>query len=145
MRLKILSVAGYIGMMGGLLGLLATRSLFSASPIVICLQAAALLFFLWARITFGRRSYHVVADPTDGGLVTRGPYRYLRHPIYSMFCLFAWVGIAANWSWISALCGVIILGSAVIRIFCEEPLVAARYAQYAQYKARTWRLIPFVY
>jgi protein-S-isoprenylcysteine O-methyltransferase Ste14 len=27
----------------------------------------------------------------------------------------------------------------------EEPLVAARYPEYAQYKARTWRMIPYVY
>ena len=145
MMLKILSIAGYMVMMSGLLGLLATRSLFSASPIVICLQSLALLLFLWARITFGRRSFHLVADPTDGGLVTSGPYRHVRHPIYSTFCLFTWAGIAAHWSWISALVGGLIFGGAVIRIFCEEQLVGARYAQYAQYKATTWRMIPYVY
>src|SRR5258706_14515506 len=88
--LKILSITGYIGMMGGLLGLLATRSLFSSSPFVISLQLAALGLFLWARVEFGRRSYHVVADPTEGGLVTSGPYRYIRHPVYAPFCLFTW-------------------------------------------------------
>jgi protein-S-isoprenylcysteine O-methyltransferase Ste14 len=47
------------------------------------LQVLALLLFLWARITFGRRSYHVVADPTAGGLVTDGPYRFIRQ-IFSL-------------------------------------------------------------
>ena len=90
--LKTLSIIGYIGMIGGLLGLLATRSLFSPSPLVISVQVLPLLLFLWARVTFGRRSYHVVADPTAGGLVTRGPYRYIRHPIYSAMCLFFLAG-----------------------------------------------------
>jgi len=143
--LKILSITGYIGMIGGLLGLLATRNLFSSSPFVISLQVVALLLFLWARATFGRRSYHVVADPTEGGLVTGGPYRYIRHPIYAAFCLFTWAGVAAHWSWSSGLCGGLILGSAVMRIFCEEALVGARYPEYAQYKVRTWRMIPYVY
>ena len=143
--LKSLSIIGYMGMIGGLLGLLATRNLFSSSPLVISLQVVAVLLFLWARVTFGRRSYHVVADPTEGGIVTGGPYRYIRHPIYAAFCLFTWAGIAAHWSWSSGLCGGLILGSAVMRIFCEEALVQARYPEYARYKATTWRMIPYVY
>ena len=86
---KNLSIVGYFGMIGGLLGLLVMRNLFSSSPLLISLQVIALLLFLWARVAFGRRSYHVVADPTDGGLMTGGPYRYIRHPIYAAMCLFA--------------------------------------------------------
>ena len=143
--LKSLSIIGYIGMIGALLGLLATRALFSSFPLVISVQVLALVLFLWARVTFGRRSYHVVANPTEGGLVTGGPYRYIRHPIYAAFCLFTSAGVAAHWSWSAGLCGGFILGSAVLRIFCEECLVAARYPEYAQYSLTTWRMIPYVY
>lgn len=132
-------------MVGGLLGLAATRNLFSNSPLVIVLQALAFLLMLWARVAFGRRSFHLVADPTKGGLVTGGPYRFIRHPIYAAICLFTWAGIPAHWSWGSVLWGGLILASAVMRILCEESLVAARYPEYAQYKARTWRMIPYVY
>jgi protein-S-isoprenylcysteine O-methyltransferase Ste14 len=143
--LKTLSIIGYTGMIVGLLGLLATRTLFSSSPLVISAQVLALLLFFWARFTFGRRSFHVVADPTEGGLVTGGPYRYIRHPIYAAFCLFTSAGVAAHWSWSAGLCGALVLGSAVLRIFCEESLVAARYPEYAQYSVTTWRMIPYVY
>ena len=143
--LKTLSIIGYTGMIGALLGLLATRSLFSSSPLVISAQVLALLLFLWARFTFGRRSYHVVADPTEGGLVTGGPYRYIRHPIYAAFCLSTSAGVVAHWSWSAGLCGGLVLGSAVLRIFCEESLVTARYPEYAQYSLTTWRMIPYVY
>ena len=143
--LKPLSIIGYLGMVGGLLGLLAMRGLFSTSPLAICVQAAAFLLFLWARVTFGRRSFHLMANPTEGGLVTSGPYRYIRHPIYSAMCLFTSAGAVAHGSASSVLCGVVIWGCAVMRILCEEPLVAARYPEYAQYKATTWRMIPFVY
>ena len=143
--LKVLSIIGYIGMFGGLLGLLVMRKLFLFSPLVISLQVVALLLFLWARVTFGRRSYHAVADPTEGGLVTTGPYRFIRHPIYAAVCLFTWAGVAGHWSWSSGLCGGLILGSALMRIFCEEVLVEARYPEYRQYKAITWRMIPYVF
>jgi len=143
--LKTLSIIGYIGMVGALLGLLASRTLFSSSLLVISVQVLALLLFLWARFTFGRRSFHVGANPTEGGLVTGGPYRYIRHPIYAALCLFTSAGVVAHWSWSAGLCGGLILGSAVLRILCEESLVAARYPEYAQYSATTWRMIPYVY
>ena len=143
--LKTLSIIGYAGMIGGFLGLLAMGTLFSSSPLVISLQVLALLLFLWARVTFGGRSYHVVANPTEGGLVTAGPYRYIRHPIYAAFCVFTSAGAVAHLSWSTGLCGGLVLGSAVIRIYCEESLVAARYPEYAQYSVRTWRMIPYVY
>ena len=131
-------------MIGGLLGLIVMRAILSPSPLVISVQAAALLLFVWARVTLGRRSYHVAANPTEGGLVTGGPYRCIRHPIYTAFCLFTGAGMAAHWSWGAGVCGALVFGSAVGRMFCEETEVAARYPEYAQYAARTWRMIPYV-
>jgi protein-S-isoprenylcysteine O-methyltransferase Ste14 len=143
--LKIVSIFGYFGMIGGLLGLLAQGNIFSSSPLVITSRALAVLLFIWARITFGWRSYHVSAGPTEGGVVTGGPYRYVRHPIYAAMCLFALAGAAGDCSWIAGLCIGLVFASAVIRILCEETLVAARYPEYSQYAAATWRLIPYVY
>ena len=136
---------GYIGMAAGLAGLLLIRAIFSTSPLVIALQVAALLLFLWARVTFGWRSYHVVANPTEGGLVTSGPYRCIRHPIYTAMCIFAWAGVAGHWSWGACVCGLVVVGSALVRILAEETLVAARYPEYADYAANTWRMIPYVF
>lgn len=60
-------------------------------------------------------------------------------------CLFTLAGVAGHWSWTSGLCGALVLASTVTRIFCEEALVAARYPEYVQYAATTWRMIPYVY
>jgi protein-S-isoprenylcysteine O-methyltransferase Ste14 len=121
------------------------RKLFSPAPAVIVVQALAFLLFLWARITFGRRSFHAAANPTEGGLVTNGPYRFIRHPIYTGVCLFTWPAVIAYWSWETAACGGLILASCVVRIFCEEKLIKVRYPEYRQYSTRTWRMIPFLF
>jgi protein-S-isoprenylcysteine O-methyltransferase Ste14 len=143
--LKTLSKTGYLVMIGGLAGLIFMRSILSPSPIVIAVQVAALALITWARVTFGRRSFHVSADPTEGRLVTNGPYHYIRNPIYAAVCLFSWAGIAAHLSFASVGCGLLILGSTLVRISCEETLLKAHFPDYAQYAANTPRLIPFVY
>ena len=143
--LKTLSIIGYFGMIGGLLGLLAMRAVLSVSPFVISVQVAALLLAVWARVTFRRRSYHVAADPTEGGLVTSGPYHFIRHPIYTAICLTTGAGVASHWSWGAGACAGLVIGSLVMRMFCEETLVAKRYPEYQQYAASTWRMIPHIF
>ncbi len=132
-------------MVAGLLLLIATHQLFSVSPVAILLQGGALLLMIWARITFGRRSFHLAANPTEGGLVTTGPYRFIRHPIYAGVCLFTGVGVVAHWSWFALLPGAVVLAGTVIRVLCEEQLVQRRYPEYSQYASKTWRLVPFVF
>jgi protein-S-isoprenylcysteine O-methyltransferase Ste14 len=143
--LKTLSVIGYFGMIGGLLGLVALRAIFSDSPFGISVQVAAVILAVWARVTFRRRSFHVAANPTEGGLVTGGPYHFIRHPIYTAICFSTAAGVAAHWSWAAGACGGVVIGSLAMRMFCEESLVAERYPEYREYAAHTWRMIPYVY
>jgi protein-S-isoprenylcysteine O-methyltransferase Ste14 len=143
--LKTLSFFGVLGMAGGVLAQFATGNLLSYSPWVIAAQAGAFALLLWARLTFGRRSFHAVANPTEGGLVTTGPYRYIRHPIYTSITVISAAGAVAHWSWESALLALFVLGTALLRIFCEEAMVTARYPEYRQYASHTRRMIPYLF
>ncbi len=142
---RIFSVVGYILMVLALVPLIYFQGLFSWSPLVIAVQTLAVGLMVWARITFGLRSFHYAANPTEGGLVTTGPYRFIRHPIYAAIVYFTLAGVAGNWSWRNvALFGVVCLGAA-IRIFCEERLVVIDYPGYSEYAKRTKRIVPFVF
>ncbi len=143
--LKVLSIVGFLVMAGAVVVQFATHNLLSRAPWVIGAQVGALLLLLWARQTFGRRSFHVAANPTAGGLVTSGPYRYIRHPIYTAFSVISGAGVIAHWSWAAGLLGMFVVGGALLRMFCEEMLVTARYPEYRQYAATTWRMIPYVF
>lgn len=143
--LNYISFVGYIMMVAALLLLVFVEALFSPSPFVVALQILALSLMVWARITFGSRSFHYAPNPTEGGLVTNGPYRYLRHPIYASILYFALAGILANWSMTAVLCyGLLCLGAG-LRILCEERLVIQQYPEYSAYAGRTKRIIPFVF
>jgi protein-S-isoprenylcysteine O-methyltransferase Ste14 len=143
--LKVLSILGLILMVAALLGLFSTHSLFSRSPAVVAVQTAAVALLIWARLTFGRRSFHAAANPTEGGLVTTGPYRFVRHPIYTAVCLFAFAGALAHVSFTAVGLALLVFLGALGRMLPEEHLVLQRYPEYAEYAARTRRMLPFVF
>jgi protein-S-isoprenylcysteine O-methyltransferase Ste14 len=100
---------------------------------------------IWARITFGFRSFHAAANPTEGGLVTHGPYRFLRHPIYTAIVLFTFAGAFSHPSLAASGLAVVVLAGSLARILPEERLLRARYPEYAAYASRTRRMIPYVF
>jgi protein-S-isoprenylcysteine O-methyltransferase Ste14 len=122
-----------------------TRSLFGHGPVSIGLQIAAFLLMIWARVTFGIRSFHYAANPTEGGLVTTGPYRYMRHPIYAAILLLVWTGVAVNMSPASVALGLVATAMVFLRILFEETLVRQRYPEYGEYARRTKRVVPFLF
>jgi len=130
---------------GAVLTLYLTHRLIATGPLLVALQVLAGLLMLWARLTFGRRSFHGVANPTEGGLVTTGPYACIRHPIYAAILLFVWAGVAAHASTISAGLALVTTAATGIRIAAEEQLVMQRYPEYRAYAARTRRLIPGIF
>ena len=120
-------------------------SLLAGGLFLTVVQLLAVLLMLWARVTFGRRSFHAGADPTEGGLVTTGPYKFLRHPIYAAILYFIWSGILTHLSVMNLLLGVVVIVGAGLRMFAEEKLLLVRYPEYIEYATRTKRIIPFVY
>jgi len=144
MNLKRVSLVATVILTVAMVSLLWRRSLFAQGAIPIALQIAAAGVMLWARLTFGARSFHAGANPTEGGLVTSGPYRFIRHPIYAAVLLFLWAGVASHGAILSVLTGIVATAALAVRIGAEEALVLETYPQYAEYARRTKRIIPFV-
>jgi len=138
------SILGFAAAVAGLAVLVLRRQLFAHRPVSIAIQLLAVALMIWARVTFGRRSFHLAANPTAGDLVTWGPYRYWRHPIYAAIVFFVWAGVADSLSWTTAALALVVTGGMLVRMLAEERLLRAQYPAYADYAARTSRLIPWV-
>ena len=143
--LRTISLAALLLMALALAGLVVRGVFFPSHPVAIMAEILAAALMVWARLTFGRRSFHAAANPSAGGLVTTGPYRFIRHPIYTAACLFGWSGILAHWSAINVMLGVLLFVGAVGRMLCEERLIIEIYPEYRDYAQSTKRMVPFIF
>jgi protein-S-isoprenylcysteine O-methyltransferase Ste14 len=121
-----------------------TRRFTAIDPIVIGLQLAGLLVVIWARLTFGMRSLHAGSNPTAGGLVTTGPYRFVRHPIYAGALVIMLGTLIAHHDLQAILAVACVATGLVVRMFAEERAVVKTYPEYADYAKRTKRVIPWI-
>ena len=146
MNLARISMLGFVAAVLALARLVAIRSIFGTEPISIGIQIAAALLMLWSRMTFGMRSFHAAANPTEGELVTKGPYAIVRNPIYAAAILFTWTGVAVHASLESIALGLVVAAGMIVRILAEEKMLRTRYgAAYADYEKRVKRLVPGVF
>jgi protein-S-isoprenylcysteine O-methyltransferase Ste14 len=100
--------------------------------------------FGWTHQVLGKNWTAIPALSENHELVTSGPYRYIRHPMYTTFFIvgFGFLFLSANW-----LIGVIYIGTLLlmyaVRISAEEKMMLDRFGDaYRQYMKTTGRLLP---
>jgi protein-S-isoprenylcysteine O-methyltransferase Ste14 len=111
----------------------------------LALFAVGLGFAIWARVHIGRNWGTPMSQKEEPELVTSGPYRLVRHPIYSGI-LVAGVGssVALSWLWLiaTALAGTYFVYSATV----EEHYLAGQFpGTYPAYKRSSKMLVPFIF
>lgn len=143
--LNALSLAGLAASFCALFWLFLRGALVAAGPAGLAVQGLSICLMVWARLTFGRRSFRPGPAPSEGGLVTTGPYRYLRHPIYAAALYLTWAGVLTHPGPFNFLLGLVPVAGLGARMLAEERLVAEKYPEYAAYAARTARAVPFLF
>ena len=142
---KIGSLLGFGIAVLGLYFLIFNNYVISKNPITIIIQLFSFFLMIWARVTFKSRSFHLTANPTEGDLVTNGPYRWLRHPIYAAAIYFSWACLIA-FPKIEVLVAVLFITAGLFtRILLEEKALNKVYPEYAEYSKRAKKLIPFIF
>ena len=131
----------------GLLVLNADSDLWAG--IGIGMYAGSLALFLGA-IEAARRTPMTrtfVYEPTCDTILSTGPYRLIRHPIYLSYALAWFAAPVAMHSVALGLTAIFMTTCYLMSARQEEHLLASgpRAAEYENYRAGTWRLIPFIY
>lgn len=113
----------------------------------IALFWAGAVLYPWSAITLGA-FFRTSVQLLDGQrLVTRGPYRILRHPAYTAGMLvFAGIGLAMG-NWLSLAGAVLSVAIAYAwRVRVEEIALRERFGtEFEAHRKRTWAIIPLVW
>jgi protein-S-isoprenylcysteine O-methyltransferase Ste14 len=111
--------------------------------LVLC--AAGMAFVVWARQTLGKNWSQTVATKVDPELVTSGPYRFVRHPIYAgglLACIASAIVAGGPFVFMTLTLGPLFLW----RVGAEDRLMTEQFpTEYPAYMRRTRALIPFVW
>ncbi len=108
----------------------------------LVLQLAGLTVSIWSFLALGRSFGFVAADR---GLVKRGPYSVVRHPIYAAYLLLYSGYLLQSLSVRNALVMVLATSCNLGRVHAEERLLATN-EEHESYRSRVrWRLVPGVW
>lgn len=110
------------------------------------LWLASAVLGLWTLWVNRPGNFNIRPEPhPDGHMVQEGPYRWVRHPMYGAVLLLA----AGAATWLANALGLVLWLALLVvlsaKASLEEQWLLKHYPQYANYRLRTWRLVPWIY
>jgi len=112
----------------------------------LALLTYALALGLWTLFHNRPGNFNIRPEPkASGRLVTGGPYRYVRNPMYSAVLLFAAAEVIAYSDRWKILCWVALALVLLAKVLLEERALRALFPGYAAYARRVRRFIPGVF
>ena len=101
---------------------------------------------VWAIAAIGPARVAIMPDvKSKTELVTAGPYRFMRHPMYSSLMLFCGGFTLTPFHWWKVAVWLALLFVLVAKSRIEERQLLQRFTDYAAYCKRTRRFVPFIY
>ena len=133
------------------LALIAALVLTTRSSAPLLLPAITLLVLgtalgLWAVSANRWGNFNIRPEVKRGArLITTGPYRWIRHPMYSAILLGMAAFLAVDWSAARIVMYAALLFVLIVKAKREEQYLRAAFADYDVYAARTSRFIPMMW
>lgn len=109
----------------------------------LALMALNLPLLVWMFRSLGRNITPTVKTRAEHQLVTSGPYRYIRHPLYTFGSLFFFGAALVAGNWFLFACAIVALWALFSRTPLEERMLVQRFgSQYEDYMRMTGRYLP---
>jgi protein-S-isoprenylcysteine O-methyltransferase Ste14 len=130
-----------------LLGLIFfTPPLIPTDYVTISVLTTSVLLGLWAIWAFRYTRINIFPYlPKEAQLIQTGPYRYVRHPMYTAVLLFAFSYVIQEPGWLYFLYFLALLIVIVLKIRFEEHQLESRFNDYQAIFFKTYRIIPCIY
>lgn len=110
------------------------------------IRVFSILLALWAVVESRKGKLGILPKVLNGSsLITTGPYKLIRHPMYTSLLIFFSAGLIQKPTILNSIVYAILFLTLMLKVEYEESLLIKAYSEYKEYKNKSHRLIPFIY
>lgn len=111
----------------------------------VLLMAGGILLGGWSIYVMRKSRLRILPDPASNAvLITNGPYRLIRHPMYTAVLLFC-AGMVDWEKTADILLFALLLITLLVKLTYEERMLNRKFEVYRHYQEASFRLIPFLF
>jgi protein-S-isoprenylcysteine O-methyltransferase Ste14 len=123
-----------------------TGNLFPDNILLLLLEIAGIALGIWAILSMGIGNFGIRPEPLEKSvIITKGAYRWIRHPMYLALLLTTLPLVIADFSYWRLGIWLVLLIDLLIKLNYEERILLSTLTGYQEYRQQSYRLIPFVY
>lgn len=125
--------------------LAATGKIIPSNIYLTILILISLILALWAMVIM-KFYFNAAPEVLQGAeLRTQGPYRLIRHPMYTSLLGLGGAWIIDDFTYFRLAIFIILLVNQIVKLNYEEKFLIEKFPEYKDYKKKTKKLFPFIY
>jgi protein-S-isoprenylcysteine O-methyltransferase Ste14 len=106
----------------------------------------AIALAAWAIYSMRKSRLRISPVPAeDAILITSGPYRFIRHPMYASILTGTGGLLVLDFSWVRLLMAVVLFVVLLYKLLWEESMLVAKFPAYEAYRQKTKKLLPYLF
>ncbi len=110
------------------------------------IELLGIILAIWAIIVMQKSKINIAPQPRkDAVLISDGPYRIIRHPMYTSIIVAITPLIITHWDLYRFLFLMFLYANLILKLLFEESLLNKYFSDYANYSKKTWRIIPYIF
>ena len=123
-----------------------TGPIFANPLLLLLIELSGLFLGIWAVLAMRIGHFNIAPEPlTWSKMVYRGPYKFVRHPMYLALLLTTLPLVISDFSSLRLVFWFILLANLILKLGYEEDLLQEQFPEHVYYRKQTARMIPGIY